>query len=281
MALGKWVATFAAGFATFKLASFLLGEREARASVREPEPAPSPAPAPTPAPSPPRSPGTNKPEGGGGGGGWFDAFHVPEVVIPEPVTATAPAASKAPPAKGKRVIYPPPNDESEYETPPEAAVLHPLGPIVPWKGRSVTMLPLYDPATQLFARLTYEGALAVAKRMGGMLLSTEEYDQIARDGYEIQPCPLVNSKEDSLKMGTLAYAKKHDKCVWAQLGGWKRDRPVANLGKQWIRGAAPGMALNYGWDKVPGPEVKYIQTLGHKHNAKHRDYSQVTMLIFP
>lgn len=201
--------------------------------------------------------------------------------------ATAPEPPKPPAPKAGTPV---PSTQSSnaptgtYKTAPDDAALDASG-WVPFRGVMVTALPLRDLKTGLFARLTYRDALAVAEREGAMLFTTALVDAVNDEGLELDPTESGNSLElvqnayDASHMATLPYAQKEDARIQAQLteNSWNGSTPVGNGWKDWIRGAAPGMALNYGWrDKKTG---KYVQTLGDRHNDQHTDYSQLTRLV--
>lgn len=187
-----------------------------------------------------------------------------------------------------------------WKSSPEDVVLHAQGPLTSWQGMTVTLLPVWDARNGIFAHLTYADALKVAERFGARLGSTTEFDTIHKLGFEIAPCIAGFDADDiacaqqlgydltdkdqkatfySLRMGTKLWAARHTACVLRKLSGWDGTKPVSNAGKNWIIGAAPGMALNYGWYDPEAPNGRMWQSLGTKHNAQHHDYSQLTMLF--
>jgi hypothetical protein len=163
----------------------------------------------------------------------------------------------------------------------------------PFEAFEVTRLPLLDAKHGLFARLRYRSALVVAETLGASLMSTPELDYIQRIGFQLHPVIVRENAEEAHertqrggtdqleRMATIEWAQREDLGIVAQLGAWDQKLPVAGAGKSWVRGAAPGRALNYGWDTDPGPGIHYIQTLGTRHDASHVDYSQLTTLIRP
>lgn len=211
-----------------------------------------------------------------------------------PPASTSPNASSVPPAAQKPPAGPSAVPPGVYHTAPEDAELDASG----WVGTAigeVTALPLRDRRTGLFARLTYRDALAAAKLLGGELLSEREQDAIALEGVMLDPCTLPPTSQ----MASLEWAQREDACIAAQLSAqaWDRASPVSNAGKDWIKGAAPGRALNRGWYAAIGPDgrpridpkaghyvgarpphARLIQTTGGAHNDGHTDYSQLTRL---
>lgn len=166
-----------------------------------------------------------------------------------------------------------------YETPIDSAEVHFSG----WYQLSdtieITAAPLVD-SSQLvttFARLTYRSALLVCARLHARLLTVEEHDRVAKIGKLLLPV----LKRPGLLMASLRYAQEHDAALLSQLDDWDYRVPLSNAGKQWIHGAKPGRALNYGWYDRRAPNGRIWQTLGTRHNDLHTDYSQLTMVARP
>lgn len=176
-------------------------------------------------------------------------------------------------------------------TPTSRAVEHPAGWAPISNGLEVTRLPLLDSQCGVFARLRYRDAATVAKNMHAELLTTAIADEIQRTGYQIPPVIIRETTEEQAerlarggtdpleRMATIEWARREDLGILGHLAKWNQDLPVAGAGKDWIRGAASGRALNYGWDTDPGPGIHYIQTLGTRHDESHTDYSQLTRLV--
>jgi len=162
-----------------------------------------------------------------------------------------------------------------YQTSPDDATLHASG-WIPFGDLEITAAPLIvaggDPP---FARLTYRDALAVAARFGARLLTLAEHDELWRIGRKLRPV----LKTPGPDMASLEYARQHDAELIDQLVSWDGTTPLANAGKQWVAGAAPGRALNYGWWSTMAPKGRMWQTLGTRHDDRHTDYSQLTMLV--
>lgn len=212
--------------------------------------------------------------------------------VPPPAAPTGPA----PTVNGTRAGDGAVSAGGIYHTAPEDAELDPTGWVRTAVGE-VTALPLRDRRTGLFARLTYRDAVAAAKLLGAELLSEREQDAIALEGVMLDPCTLPPTAQ----MASAEWAQREDRCIADQLLAlsWDRVSPVNNAGKDWVRGAPPGRALNRGWyaktgpdgrPRVdpktghfvggrPGPGVRLIQTTGGAHNDTHTDYSQLTRLI--
>ncbi len=185
--------------------------------------------------------------------------------------AAAPPKTRPNPSTGPAM-----NPPSVYTTPLAAAV--PKAGFVSWQGMVITPLPLLDVETGLFARLRYRDAVKVAQGYGARLLSVEEADKLfAESPFKLAPCILP----PTAMMASREWAEKHDACVREQLErlNWDGHTPVANVGKHWIRGAAAGRALNYGWHDSKAPNGRIWQSLGTRHDDAHTDYSQLTYLV--
>lgn len=159
----------------------------------------------------------------------------------------------------------------------------------------MTKVALWDDRAQTYARIDYGHALEWADGRG-LLMSTGLVDLVTKIGLYLDPIVIRETPAETVeraqrggtdpleRMATLEWARRHDARIAAGLGakGWDGITPVANAGKDWVRGAAPGRALNYGWDQDPAPgRVHMIQTLGHRHDAGHVDYSQLTRIVRP
>lgn len=148
-------------------------------------------------------------------------------------------------------------------------------------GGFVVSEPVRDAATGLYARLSYSDAEALAAQYGGRLLTMPQVFEIWRIGVRLKPCTLVHKQEDFARMMGEDFARRHDECVRAQLGGWDGSKPLANAGKDWILGASAGKARNGGWVLSEG---KAIQPGGHgseHHDRNYTDYSQLTRFWVP
>lgn len=184
------------------------------------------------------------------------------------------------------------DDSDTYYTPPEYAVISDPGGWVNFRGTQVTSLPLTDSRTGLFARLKYDDAKKAADLLGGELLEEKDFAHIheaAHDGsgdaIEIAPVELVATKDDTLRMASLTFARKHDAKVHDELTAakWNGSVPVSNIGKYWLDGG-----YNFGWydPNATGRDVDQnalVQSKGGMHidqngQNHHIDYSQVTML---
>lgn len=145
----------------------------------------------------------------------------------------------------------------------------------------VTRLGLVDPSG-LFARCDYADSLRVAERFDAELLTPALVNEIWRVGKRTEPVIVRETDEERRerearggqdpleRMATREWAERHDQGLWRQLEDWDHVQPVAGA-KDWVAGAAPGRALNYGFIRANGTP---IQTLGTRHDAGHVDYSQ-------
>ena len=82
-------------------------------------------------------------------------------------------------------------------------------------------------------------------------------------------------------MSSLEWANAEDACINKQLDALHFDAYtiVNNAGKDWIRGAPAGRAINRGWyDK--SSKYGMIQTTGTAHDDGHTDYSQLTRIVW-
>jgi hypothetical protein len=169
--------------------------------------------------------------------------------------------------------------------------------------------PVWDPVEDLWAKLTYAGALAVAKRFKGEMAAFKDIDRLHADAVKglALELPVYNlpdqsqlraahvpsdpkadakEKEDELKaflvanMGGLEWAHYHDAKVQKQLddAGWKPDgqKRLANCGKHWIAGASAKKAMLKGWWNGK----KFIQegTRRDTHDDQHHDYATTTII---
>lgn len=167
----------------------------------------------------------------------------------------------------------------------EDVVLHVAGwaPLMP--GVEATRLPCFDRREELFARCDYHDSLEVARRLGGRLGTQAEHDELARVGILLRPVILPPTSE----MTSRAWCERHDRGVWGQIGALVLDGtiagdlaampPFANVGKQWVSGAAPGRAINYGWWDPGAPNGVMWQRMGRVHDDRHVDYSQLLTLF--
>lgn len=180
-----------------------------------------------------------------------------------------------------------------WRSSPDDCALHPEGPLTAWRGLEVTRLPLVDTRHGVFARLTYADALKVAARFGLRLGKATEFDLMHAHGFEPSPCIAKLSPAERAAgeaegldeqttfgrfMVSLAWAQKHDACLWSKLAKWDKQTPVSNAGKQWVFGAPQGRAYNYGWFDSNHPKGRW-QGLSAFHDEHHHDYSQLTMLF--
>jgi peptidoglycan hydrolase-like protein with peptidoglycan-binding domain len=165
-----------------------------------------------------------------------------------------------------------------YRTPPADAVLHPSG----WArvgDVEVTCLPMLDALTGLFARLSYAELEAVAVRHGARLVTMDTLLDVWHAGLRLSPVTLVARQDDTRHMRGRAFCERHDVAVREQLAraGWTAG-PVANVGKQWIRGASPGKARNGGWFGANGVAIQPGGPGSEHHDRDYTDYSQLATL---
>lgn len=159
----------------------------------------------------------------------------------------------------------------------------------------VTAIPCVDLSGESFlARPDYRTSLEVEAREEASMLSTGLVDLITRVGFYCPPTIVRETPEETAerlkrggqnpleRMATVEWARRHDQAFLRYLEGWSGRTPVCNGGKDWIRGAKPGRALNYGWDRAPDPRaIDMWQSLGTRHDASHTDYSQTLRLVRP
>ncbi len=202
-----------------------------------------------------------------------------------------------------------------YRTRHEDASVSPNGWTRLPSGTWVTRVPLVDgAASPLFAHLDYEGALAVAARLGGQLVRPETVVEIHAVGHQIRPYPLPDSeqriafrsargKRPSLiiegaawdralyaPMASREWCERHDFEVWSRIAqsDWDLGRPVSGAGKLWVHGALPGKSRLMGWPRRTdskslakrgaGGERDWLQPLMNAHDRRHHDYGTLTVI---
>jgi hypothetical protein len=162
-----------------------------------------------------------------------------------------------------------------------------------------TTEPLYDEKTQLYAHLTYAGALAVAARLGAQLPNRADIIELRDTGFQLAPVTLpdrdmiraagLSSREAidryrNVHMCSLEWAKIHDDRVRAALatGNWDGVQRVSGAGKHWTAAPPPGRSFLMGWwngtkwiqdgtsELVPGSQGP--------HDAYHHDYATTTIV---
>jgi len=163
----------------------------------------------------------------------------------------------------------------------------------------VTRLPLCDERYEgRLAHLTYADAVAVARRLEAVLVTREQVHQVLRGTAYVLPPVILPTREmlaampprglDETErayqtriredMGSDDWAQIHDGRVFARLAtmNWDGVSLVANAGKHWVRGAAPGRARICGW----WDGAKMIQLgIRDNHHAAHYDYATTTVLM--
>lgn len=143
----------------------------------------------------------------------------------------------------------------------------------PWEGAGYVRFPV-----------TYEETIACCNKLDCLPLTAEIADLLWKNApVHLRPIPLVISADDAKRMATVEWSLKHDANLInpenASNGqAWIAGDYVSDLGKDWILdpGIAQAGAVNYGWRDLAG---KPTQSIGHQHNAKHYDYSQVLRLM--
>jgi len=151
-------------------------------------------------------------------------------------------------------------------------------------GKGFTLAPLFDPEHSTWARLDYNQAERALARLGLRMPTFEELDEIANrtDAVILEPCTLVKTKDDSLKMGTLEFWERHDRCVADQIKarGWDGNAPLVSVGKHWALGADAAHSWLHGWyvPKSGGGYSRIIQNRGKTaHDRAQRDYSSTVI----
>lgn len=143
----------------------------------------------------------------------------------------------------------------------------------PWEGSGYVRFPV-----------TYEETIACCNKLDCLPLTAEIADLLWKNApVHLRPVGLVISADDAKRMATVEWSLKHDASLInpenASNGqAWIAGDYVSDLGKDWILdpGIAQSGAVNYGWRTLEG---KPTQSIGHQHNAKHYDYSQVLRLM--
>jgi hypothetical protein len=177
-----------------------------------------------------------------------------------------------------------------------------------------SIAPLWDPDEELWAKLTYRGALLAASRWGGEIANFGDIDRLHADvakglAFELpvfslpdqgllSAAHLPSNREDSDKdkeaerdafrdanMGGGPWAHHHDDDLVkpALKGKWdpKSGKRLANCGKHWISGPLAGKPVPTGKAMLKGwwNGKKFIQE-GTKvtHNDLHHDYATTTII---
>lgn len=118
--------------------------------------------------------------------------------------------------------------------------------------------------------VTAETAQRLADSLGCILPTPEIVDAIhAAAVVRCRPC--IQTPGPS--MASLEAMDRHSRDVGAQIHG---PGLASTLGKDWVLSPqlTPTVAANYGWHDSRAPGGKLWQTIGHRHNARHVDYSQ-------
>jgi N-acetyl-anhydromuramyl-L-alanine amidase AmpD len=120
--------------------------------------------------------------------------------------------------------------------------------------------------------VTATTAQQLADLLGCSLPTPEIVDTIhAAAAVRIRPCIQAPGPE----MASAAAMERHSAAVGAQIAG--RAGLASTVGKEWVLSSrlSPSVAANYGWPSTGAPNGRIWQTLGHRHNAQHVDYSQI------
>lgn len=191
-----------------------------------------------------------------------------------------------------------------YRSRAENAVISAKSKVPFLPGRTITAEPLIDSATGLYARLTADDYKAVAKQLGGRMMTIAELDALHRGigvrRFLLKPITLWAQGRD---IRQFQWAVEHDRQLLMQLaqgpgapyasGTWDGTCPLANAGKYFV-GEPAEAGTNMGWWEPS--KARYIQnpspsgTDGNPttlpphgspgNTSSHCDYSQLAMVVF-
>lgn len=128
---------------------------------------------------------------------------------------------------------------------------------------------------------SYAETIAICRALGCLPPTRELSDAVwSQAAVHVVPRGLVITAADARQMATVAWSIKHNDGIEAQLVD-RDTKPadiIADVGKDWLldAGLAVRGAVNYGWRTSA---THMLQPLGHAHNDKHWDYSQVVRLV--
>lgn len=120
--------------------------------------------------------------------------------------------------------------------------------------------------------VSWDETIEIARKLGAVPVSRAISDASwLASAVKIAPQPLVSTSNDAAKMAGVEFMGRHNDYLDAHVvpGSLCRD-----MGKDWIVDES-GKPTNYGWRDLSGTP---IQSVGHRHDAAHRDYSQVLVL---
>lgn len=162
-------------------------------------------------------------------------------------------------------------------------------------GIEVTLEPLRDCDTGLYAHVTYAMLRGFAENIGARIIAPERVRLIAATGFVVTPTilptadmlpprrPGETERNYQIRirepMGGREWCDIHDRAVMHKLAAWDRSRPVLNAGKWWVAGAPRGRAYLMGW--FDGRRwIQPAPALGSQgpHNDQHSDYATLSML---
>ena len=125
--------------------------------------------------------------------------------------------------------------------------------------------------------VSYQEAVEICRANQWVVPTQAVSDAIWRAAkVRVPPVPLVIKPEDAQFMKTIAWSIRHNANI--DKTPIEPGTLVADVGKDWVldNGIAVSHAVNYGWRQLNGT---LIQTLGHRHDAGHWDYSQVLRVV--
>lgn len=155
-------------------------------------------------------------------------------------------------------------------------------------GVEIMREPFVDRPTGLYSRLSYGDLESLAKTLGAQLVSMATLVEAWKFGVRLPSVQLITGtieeqREKTKRMMSRAFCELHDSQVRTFIPStWDRsargDQGLANVGKQWIRGASPGKARNGGWFSSRGIPVQPGGAGSEHHNREYTDYSQLATL---
>lgn len=126
---------------------------------------------------------------------------------------------------------------------------------------------------------SYRETIAICRALDCLPPTREISDAVwAAAAVHVAPRGLVVTAADARMMMSVEWSMRHHESIEARLDDVQEGALIADVGKDWIldNGLAVRGAVNYGWRTSA---TRMLQPLGHGHNDKHWDYSQVLRAV--
>lgn len=154
-----------------------------------------------------------------------------------------------------------------------------VGDLVVQVSHDALRAPIDEAEMALRLPVSYEETIAICCALDCLPPTAAISDAIwAQSPVRIVPKPLVFTADDAAKMNTVEWTLRHNCAVESQIRGATSELLIADVGKDWIldNGLSVKGAVNYGWRTS---STHMYQPIGHGHDPKHWDYSQVLRLV--